>query len=148
MSIDFLKRRQSLSTTLLASAVQLATGNNQPVSGNGVMILDAPNSVLLELDVTAGGVGSGDTLNVYVQTRIDGVNWVDVAAFSQVLGNAAVKRFYVTLNASQAMTAFENASVLSAGSTRNLIGNDWAVRWVIAGSGPPTFTFSVTTTPQ
>lgn len=148
MPFDPRPRTAALSTTLLASAVQAATGNNQPTSGNGVLIPDCPNGVLLELDVSAGGVGSGDTLNVYVQTRIDGKNFVDVAAFTQVLGNAAVKRYYVTLNSSQATTMFENATALTAGLTRNILGNDWAVRWVIAGSGPPSFTFSVTACAQ
>lgn len=141
MPFDGRPRTSSLATTLAASAARLATGNTQATP---VRIPDCPNGVIFELDVTAGGAGAGDTLNVYVQTRIDGSNFVDVCALTQVVGSAPTKRYYALLNAAQATAMFENATALTAGSIRNILGDDWAVRWVIAGAGPPTFTFSVT----
>lgn len=104
--------------------------------------------VALVLDVTAAATASGDTLDVFVQTRPDGGNWMDVVAFTQVLGDGGAKRFVAKVASEQALSAFEAAATLSAGSVRHLLGRDWRVRWAISEADAASFTFSVTAVPQ
>lgn len=130
--------------TLVAAAAVVATGNSQ---SSPVRLPVAP-AIGLECDLTAAAAAGGDTLDVFVQTRLDGTNWVDVCHFTQALGNGAAKRFFAKLTpAAIAEAMFENASALAAGSVRNLAGDEWAVRWVVAGA-TPNFTFSVYAVPM
>lgn len=147
MPFDPRPRTASLSTPLLASTTQTASGTTQAVVGLATTIADVPNSLTLELDVTAAGTAVGDTLDVTVQTRFDSATWVDACHFTSVLGNGGAKRYFATLNAELAQGMIANAP-LTAGNTRNLLGNDWAVSWVIVSASSPSFTFSVTACPQ
>lgn len=138
---------------LLASITQTAaaTGNTQTVQTIAtvpvapVKIKDPTGCIAFILDVSAAATLVGDTLNVYVQTLIDGTHWVDVAAFTLVVGNGGAQRIVAKISASAAQAMFENGASLAAGSVRNLIGDQWAVRWSLAGTG--SFTFSVTADP-
>jgi len=141
---DFLERRQSYSTVLLASATKTATGNSQ---ASPATLKDTAGGIVFELDVTAAATAVGDLLDVAIQTTIDGTNWVDVVAFTQVLGNGGAKRFYAKLSATEPQAVFEGSAAISAGSVRHLIGNQWAVKWTVASSSAPSFTFSVTACP-
>jgi len=88
--------------------------------------------------VTAAATDVGDLLDVYVQTKIDGTNWLDVQHFTQVLGNGGAKRYVAKVASGAAVTEFENGAALGAAAKRDLIGDDWRVRWVIvddAGTG-------------
>lgn len=143
MSMDYLKRRMSLSTTLLASAAQIATGNTHATAGLASVVPDCPNGLILEIDVTAAATAAGDTLDITIQTRFDGTNWVDVWHAPQILGNGGAKRYYALINAGQPQAMFTDAA-LTAGNQRNLIGNEWAVVWTIVNASNPSFTFSVT----
>ncbi len=139
-----MERRQGYYETLLASVTKTAaaTGNSQATP---VKIKDPVSCITFVLDVSAAATLVGDTLNVYVQTMLDGVNWCDVVAFTQVLGNGGVKRYIAKLSATAACTMFENATTLTAGNQRDLIGDGWAIRWALVGTG--SFTFSVTALP-
>lgn len=103
-------------------------------------------ALIVQLDVTAIGTDVGDTFDVTVQTMIDGVNWVDVIHFTQLLGNGGTKRFIAKLVAGAAEAMFENGTALAAGNIRNLIGDQWRVKTTIVDSGTvnATFTYSVT----
>lgn len=99
-----------------------------------------------QLDVTAAATDAGDLLDVFVQTTLDGTNWVDVAHFTQVLGNGGAKRHFMKINATEPQATFENATALAAGAVRNMVGTSWRARWVVvdAGTVNVSFTFSVT----
>ena len=129
--------------TLLASAEQTATG-----AGDAVRLPGIVNALSFVLDVTAAATAAGDTLDVYVQTKIDGTNWLDVQHFTQVLGNGGAKRYIAKIAAGAALTEFENGTGLGAPAVRNLLGDDWRVRWVIAEADAAAFTFSVTGEPM
>lgn len=140
-------RRQHLATTLLASAARTVTGNG---GADGVRIPDAPNGIAFALDVTAAATEAADTLDVLVQTKVDGTNWLDVVAFTQVTGDGGTKRHIAKVAAGLAEAMFENGSALSAGSVRDIIGDEWRVRWAItdASTDNASFTFSVTACPM
>lgn len=93
-------------------------------------------TVFLQLDVSAAADAAGDTLDVYVQTTVDGTNWVDIYRFAQVLGNGGTKRYFGKLAWNVALTEFENAASLSAGTGRAIVGDRYRVRWEITNAGP------------
>lgn len=138
-------KKQGDAVTLLSSGARTETGN-----GTGVRLPGFVNAISFALDLTAAATDAGDTLNVYVQTKIDGTNWVDVVAFTQCLGNGGAKRHIGKLNATAALTMFENATSLTAGTIRDLLGDEWRVRWAItdASTDNASFTFSVTACPM
>lgn len=122
------------------SAARTATGTGAAVSGLGEW-----RNLILQLDVTAAATDSGDTLDVFVQTTVDGTNWIDVYHFTQVLGNGGAKRYYGKILADAALTEFENAASLSAAGGRAIVGDQYRVRWAItdASTTNASFTFSV-----
>lgn len=131
--------------TLLASAARVASGTAvlpDPVAYE----LARCNRIAFLLNVTALGVGVGDTLNVYVQSTIDGgTTYNDFVSFTQVLGNGGVKKFEADWNGLQGPTTPLGApadGALSAGVKQGPIGSGLRVKWTIAG-GTATFTFSL-----
>jgi hypothetical protein len=101
------------------------------------------------LDVTAATVAADDTLDVKVQCRLDGTNWVDVVSFTQCLGNGGAKRHFAKIDAGIAQAMFENATGLAAGNVRNLIGEVWrTVHTQADADGDGSFSFSVTACPM
>ena len=137
---------------LVASAARTATGN-----GDSVRLLERlgggrqnVNGVSLTLDLTNAATDAADTLNVFVQTKSDGTNWVDVVHFTEVLGNGSnALRYYSKVAAGTDDLEFEDGTALASGSVRHLLGIEWRARWAIVDSGnaDQTFTFSVTATP-
>lgn len=127
------------SLTLLASGAITATS-----SGTAAVNLDGfdADALIVQLDVTAAALAVGDTLDMFVQTTVDGTNWVDIVHFTQVLGNGGVKRFFAKVGRPTVETMFENATALAAASVRNLLGNQFRTRYTIAGA-TPNFTVSV-----
>jgi len=128
------------STTTAAGAVDTA--------GSSVRLPGMVNAIAFTLDVTAAATDAADTLDVKVQTKIDGTNWVDVVYFTQVLGNGGALRHVAKIFASVAEAMFLNAA-LAAGTVRNLIGDEWRVAYVQADAdADATFTFSVAACPM
>jgi hypothetical protein len=126
--------------SLLASAARTETGTGDPVTLEGYLAL------VLQLDVTAAATDVGDTLDVYVQTTLDGgTNWVDIYHFTQVLGNGGAKRYFGKVVADASLTEFENATALGAAAGRAIFGSAYRVRWAItdASTDNASFTFSV-----
>jgi hypothetical protein len=136
----YVGRGSRASQVLQPSTTVSADGSGNPVAGLGEF-----RALTFELDVTAAGSLAGDKLDVFVQTTVDsGTNWVDVAHFTQVLGNGGAKRYFAKLQADVAMAEFENATALAAASQRALFGDQYRVRWAVTdGGGTKTFTFSV-----
>lgn len=134
-----------LATELVASAARTATGVS-----DAVRLPDAPNGYGFVFDVSAAATAAGDTLDMKIQTKIDGTNWLDVVVFTQVLGNGGAKRYIAKVSSNGAQTMFENGSALAAGSIRNLVGDEWRCAWSItdATTDDASFTFSVTAMPM
>jgi len=142
-----LTKRDHDAITLLASAAQTVTSTGQAA----VRLPGMVQGFVFTLDVTVAATEAADTLDVYVQTKADGTNWVDVQRFTQVLGDGGAKRYYAKITAAIATTEFENATGLGEHSVRNLFGDDWRVRYVITDAGQAnddaSFTFSVVACP-
>jgi hypothetical protein len=121
---------------------------NSPASG-GIALPRPSCGFVFELDVTAAAAAIGDTLDVKVQTSLDGVNWIDVCHFTQVLGNGGVKHHIATNNVSIAQATFENGTALAAGQVRNIFGDLWRVTYTIVDGGAhgQSFTFNVNACP-
>jgi hypothetical protein len=127
-------------TTTAAGAVDEA--------GSAVRLPGMVNAMALVLDVSAAATDAGDTLDVKVQTKIDGTNWIDVVSFTQVLGNGGVKRHVAKIVAGLAEAMFADAA-LAAGSVRHLLGDEWRVKYdQVDADSDGSFTFSVTACPM
>lgn len=133
--------------TLLASGVRTDTN-----TGTAAVRLPKAglSGIAFILDVTAVLTDSGDLLDVYVQTKIDGTNWMDVIRFTQILGNGGTKRYYSKIKPHASLTEFETSAALGEHTDRDLIGDDWRTRYVItdAGTDNASFTFSVIACPM
>jgi len=107
------------------------------------------NAMAFTLDVTVDESTAADKLDVYVQTKLDGTNWTDVAHFTQHDGNAGAKRYLTKIIAQIAQAEFEVGSALGAAGVRNLLGDEWRVRWAITDdSQSASYTFSVAACPM
>ena len=133
--------------TLLAATTTAAGAID--TAGSSVRVSRPAHGIAFVLDVTAAATDVGDTLDVEVQTKLDGTaDWVDVVAFTQVLGNGGVKRHIAKLTADAAVTMFANAD-LAAGSIRDMFGDEWRVSYVqVDADSDGSFTFSVTACPM
>lgn len=148
-----LERRNGYVQTLLApiTLTAAATGNSQTtqivntVPVGPVTIKDPPSAVAIVVDVSAVATIVSDTCDITVQTLIGGF-WVDVMHATQILGNGSAIRFVASIAASAGQAMFATSTALTAGNVRNLIGDSWAVKWVLSGTG--SFTLSVTIIPE
>lgn len=138
-------RAKAHTVTLLASAAQTATSTGE----TAVFMPDAPNAYAFVCDLTAAATEVGDLLDLFVQTKI-GAFWVDVVHFTQMLGNGGAKRYVAKVTGALATAEFENGTALGAAAVRNLIGDQWRVRFVVtdAGAANASFTFSVVGIPM
>lgn len=107
------------------------------------------NGMILVCDLTAAATEVGDTLDVKVQTKI-GELWVDVAYFTQMLGNGGTKRFAAKLMGQTAFALGDIAAALTAGNVRHLVGDAWRVNYVAVeanANANSAFTFAVYAVP-
>jgi len=138
---ELMKRITFEATEVLASTTETATA-----AGDAVRLQSQVNALGFTLDVTDADAAGGDTLDVYVQTKLDASDWTDVVHFTQVLGNGGAVRHIARVSAGLAQTMFAVSAALTAGNVRHLLGDEWRVRWVVSG-GTAEFTFSVVAVP-
>lgn len=131
------------------ASVTTAAGAIAAGTGDAVHLPGMVNGFAFELDVTAAATDADDTLDVYVQTTLDGTNWIDVVHFTQCVGNGGAKRHIGKVLAGAAETMFEAGAALAAGSVRNLLGDKWRVKYVqVDADSDGTFTFAVYAVPM
>jgi len=140
--MGILTRKTHEATSLLDSTTETTTD-----AGDAVRLQSMVNAFTFTLDVTDAATAVGDTLDAYVQTKLDGTNWVDVVHFTQVLGNGGAVRHVARVSAALAQATFAVSAALAAGNVRHLLGDEWRVRWAVAGA-TPSFTFAVTACPM
>lgn len=134
-------------------AVTLAAPTTDAVAGAGKTLtavtgLSIFKQLLVLLNVTAAAAAAGDTLDVYIDSSIDGGTTIEnVARFTQVLGNGGAKKFYFVLDPSNPGTAvIAVGSDCAAGVCRPSFLGDWMqVRYTIVDGGAhgQSFTFAV-----
>jgi hypothetical protein len=132
------------SFVLAASAARGATAGT---NGTGVFLGGERQRYIVYLNVTAGTTDATDTLDVYVDWSLDDVTYFNGGHFTQVLGNAAVKAFFMVFDPS-APTATDldiTADAAVHTSRPALFGPYVRTRYIIvdAGGGVASFTFSV-----
>lgn len=134
------------SAELLASAARSTVTSAS--YGDPVRLPNHLVGLVFVCDLTAAATDAADTLDVYVQTRVQGF-WVDVIHFTQMLGNGGAKRYFSKLQAGLSVTEFENATALGAGAARNIVGDEWRVKWALVDAdADASFTFSVHCVPM
>lgn len=132
-----------MAAIFLASALRNASGVSAVLNYNPKIVASR-----FLLDVTAAGSAADDTLDVFMQSSMDGgVSWDDLVHFTQVLGNGGPKQFLAswvrTLEPTNPLHAPQDAG-MSAGVEQGPIGNLLRVKWVIvAGAGTHAFTFGI-----
>lgn len=134
----------SLNVMLAQSLARTASGNVTYSDG----LLSRYKTALIMLDITAAATAVGDTLDVYVQKNLalpsESAIWTDFAHFTQALGNGGAKQFVAELTQEDITSGMHivQDGALAAGVNGGPWGDQWRVKWVIAGA-TPSFTFSV-----
>lgn len=130
-----------------ASGAETATAGDQSAAVNLPAYV---NGLVFVVDLTVTEDDVDDTLNLFIQTKIDGTNWVDVVHFTEMLGNGNAKRFVAKIAVDTAQAEFEAGAALGAAAVRHLFGDAWRARWVIVDptGSDASFTFSITAMPM
>lgn len=148
MSLMLKVKRDHDAITLLASTTTAAGAVDS--QGAAVYLPGMVRAYGFVLDLTNAATDVGDTLDVKVQTKIDGTNWLDVVHFTQILGNGSnTLRFIEKCAARPAFAGFEVGTALTAGNVRDLLGDVWRVKYdQVDADTDASFTFSVTACPM
>ena len=121
------------------------------VASTTLAVFDTPlfvRGLICILDVTAAATDIIDTLDVSVQTLIDGTNWTQICHFTQVLGNGGAKRHIGVINSHVVQAMWESSAALAAGSVRHVMGNQLRVEYVtVDADANSAFTFTVKVMP-
>jgi len=130
--------------TLVESAARTSSSNSGALP---ISQLEFVKAAIFFLDVTAAAQLVTDTLNIYVQSSMDGIVWDDFVSFTQVLGNGGAKqyiaRWFRDLSP-EAELAAPSDKALTVGVRQGPVPcGYWRVAWVIAGGEDKSFTFSV-----
>lgn len=118
-------------------------------SGTALVTIDTSRieEATFQLEVTAAATAAGDTLDVFIQHSMNGTTWDDFVHFTQVKGNDAMpKRFNAQWSGIVVPTNAlrpEADGTLAVGVAQGLGGSDWRVKWTVASSSAPSFTFNV-----
>lgn len=126
----------------------MASGEDYQIyGGKGYKLQDSYELLVATLDVTAAATAAGDTLNVYLDTSFDGgATWVNIGAFTQVLGNGGAKKYVMSLKA--APVASSNVVSATADQTAGNalqigFGDRLRARGVTVSGTSAAFTYSV-----
>jgi len=130
--------------TIVESAARTSSSNSGALP---ISQLDRIKAAIFFLDITAAAQLVTDTLNVYIQSSMDGIVWDDFVSFTQVLGNGGAKqyiaRWFRDLSP-EAELAAPSDKALAAGVRQGPVPcSYWRVAWVIAGGANKSFTFSI-----
>ena len=129
--------------TLKASGA-IAAGN---VTGDAVKLQKVYQQATIVLNVTAAATEVDDTLDIYLDTSYDGgTTWVNIAHFTQVLGNGGAKEFAANIINKNPVAEIDVAADAAAGTIRALALGD-RIRYrsvaVDAGGAAASFTFGL-----
>jgi hypothetical protein len=130
--------------TLVESAARSSSSNSGALS---ISQLEYVKAAIFFLDVTSAAQLVGDTLNVYIQSSLDGTVWDDFVSFTQALGNGGAKQYlarWVRDLSPETELAAPSDKAMAEGVRRGPVPcSYWRVAWVIEGGENKSFTFSV-----
>lgn len=92
---------------------------------------------------TTVSTAANDTLDIYIQTTLDNSNWFDIVHFTQILGNGGAKIYIAKILAGAAESEFAETATLAAGSVRNIVGDQYRVKYVVVDGTTADFGFTV-----
>lgn len=131
---------------LLPSAARTASGT-LTIAASVAQALARATRALFFLEVTAAATDVGDTLDVYLQSSVDGSTWDDFVHFTQVLGNGGAKKYLAAWNSLITPTTAMGANAdgaLAAGVKQGPVGSSFRIKWVVVDADlDGSFTFSV-----
>lgn len=141
------KKQHDVVTLVDSAAVTATSAGTDAVR---LPTIDVLSAIAFTLDVTVAATTVGDTLNLAVQTMLDGSNWTDVVRFTLVLGNGSAVRHIEKIRVGADEAGFEVGSALGAGAVRNLLGDEYRCIWTIVDetADNASFTFSVHAQPM
>ena len=129
---------------ILKASGAVAAGS---VTGDTVKLQKGYRTAVVVLNITAAATEVDDTLDVYFDTSYDGgVTWVNLAHFTQALGNGGAKEYASNINGDNPAAEIAVVADAAAGTTRALkIGDNIRYRSTVvdAGGAAASFTFGV-----
>lgn len=131
---------------LLASGVRATAAT---VTGDAVDLLEGfetASGAVFVLDLTDAKAAVGDTLDIYIQAKLDDANWIDIVHFTQILGNGSDDLTYVAkVSAPDTLAMFEVGTALTSGNLRNLLAGTIRYKYILVDGGAhgQSFTFSI-----
>lgn len=138
-------RRVSESEIMLPLLARTASSSGEDV----FRFADEMLAIIFTLNVASSSGDGADRIEVFVQTSVNGTAWFDVASFPSVTVNDGSKEYVAKLSSTAGEATFEMGVALSGGDIRNILGNDWRVRYDITDIATPNaeFVFSVSALP-
>lgn len=128
---------------LFASGVRTASAgtNGTAVAINGERLV-----YIWILNVTAAATEVTDTLDVYIDTLFGASTWINIAHFTQVLGNGGAKSFFTVTVPANMLTTDAVTTDCAVGVARGVVGSQFRGRYVEVdgGGAASSFTFSLT----
>jgi len=125
----------------------VAAGATAGVNGAAYLTNGERSRFIAVLDLTAAATDVDDTLDVYLDTSIDGgTSWLNSAHFTQCLGNGGTNKFFAVLDPTTPGTAVLAAATDCAVSVvrPSLVGDAFRGRYVIVDPAGANAAFSFT----
>jgi hypothetical protein len=133
---------QGEAITLFASAARTVTAG---VNGDTVTVQGERLVYTWILTLTNAATDNVDTLDVYIDTLFGTATWINIAHFTQILGDGAdaITRYCVTVPANMLTTDLATTDC-AVGVARGVVGSAFRGRYVIVDiDADATFTFSL-----
>jgi len=134
-----------------SDVVELADESAATATGTGTAVA-APGgrigAMQFIFDLTSAASTGSDTLDVYVETTLDGTNWIEIVHFAQVTGSATTYQMAGKIVAGLKEDLFTTSATLAASAHRDLFGSQYRAKWTITDdSGSASFAFTVNMLP-
>ena len=125
------KRHADWSQTLVASAAYLVADHQSTFPSTPVRLPDAPAYAFF-LNVTVAQTDASDTLDVFIETTLDGgTTYVAVGHFGQVAGNAVegvATQHYLKIVGGDPEAGWVGAVEVALSTARDIMGDLWRIR--------------------
>jgi len=127
-----------LASSLQVSDAKVATGQGTAVATPAYI-----NGMIFILDMTVLATDATDTIDVRIQTLLDGTNWLDIVRFPAIDGADSATRHVDMVTPALGEAQFEVASALAVTVQRNLLGSQMRASWIVVDANAASFTFSI-----
>jgi hypothetical protein len=98
--------------------------------------------ILFCVNLQANATPAGSTMDVFVDTTVDGINWIPIVHADRIINGLGAIQMYYSVFSGADQVPFENVDALGTHAFRNAAGRRFRARGTITGS--PDATFGVT----